>query len=547
MNNQQKTYRVDLGLCPYQEAWDLMRQVVDSKIEQKLPDIIFFLEHPPVYTLGKRGNRDNILVDESLLANRGAQLFHVERGGDVTWHGPGQLVVYPVLDLGRRNLLVGDLVRKLERAVVSALDHFQIEAEASPDRIGIWTNGKKIASIGMAVRRGITFHGVALNVCPDLSYFDMIVPCGLKGFSMTSMDACLGGASGLPEVREVLADRIARELGVELEKLEARSIKTVVPSNTSGVESYESGGAGPPPDSQQTTPSPEPPRKPDWLKKRLSSHENIGRVAGIIRDKNLHTVCREAHCPNQGECYAGGTATFMILGAQCTRNCRFCAVETGQPLPPDPDEPENIAQAVNELALDYAVITSVTRDDLPDGGSAHFAETIQRVRRRNPSTLIEVLIPDFGGDLESLKTVLQARPDVLNHNVETVARIYKAVRPQAIYERSLKTLSRVYDLTPDIVIKTGFMVGLGETDSEVLELLCDLKETRCNMITIGQYLQPSADHFPVQAYVEPAVFERYRILAMDLGFHAVASGPYVRSSYQAKEMFYAVKNSRRSS
>ncbi len=538
MNPRNKTYRVDLGLCPYQEAWDLMRQVVDSKIEQKLPDILFFLEHPPVYTLGKRGNRENILVDENLLAERGAEFFHVERGGDVTWHGPGQLVVYPVLDLGRRNLLVGDLVRRIERAVVSCLDHFGIASEASPDRIGIWTSGKKIASIGMAVRRGISFHGVALNVCPDLSYFDMIVPCGLKGFSMTSMDACLGGTTGVAEVKDVLADRLAAELGVEPADLEPREIKTVFPSASVNSVSDES--------APRETPAPSTMRKPDWLKRRLSSHENIGKVAGIIRAKNLHTVCREAHCPNQGECYAGGTATFMILGSRCTRDCRFCAVESGRPSPLDPDEPENIAQAIHELSLDYVVITSVTRDDLPDGGSGHFAETIRRARRRNPSTLIEVLIPDFGGDIESLKTVLQARPDVLNHNVETVPRLYRAVRPQAIYERSLKTLSRTHELTPDIVVKTGFMVGLGETDSEVLELLCDLQEAHCNMVTIGQYLQPSEDHYPVRAYVEPAVFEHYRILAADLGFQAVASGPYVRSSYQAKEMFQAVQNMRRS-
>jgi lipoic acid synthetase len=289
------------------------------------------------------------------------------------------------------------------------------------------------------------------------------------------------------------------------------------------------------------TQSPPSSRKPAWLKRRLPAGEAFNQVRELIEAGRLHTVCQEAKCPNIWECYSHRTATFLIMGGRCTRNCRFCSVSPGLPEPLDPDEPERVAEAVERMGLRYAVVTSVTRDDLPDGGAGHFAATLHEIRRRVPGVQIEVLIPDFQGDPAALDVVLRARPDVLNHNIETVPRLYPRVRPQADYRRSLELLRRAGEIAPGTPTKSGLMLGLGERPEEIRQTLLDLRAAGCRILTLGQYLQPSPEHLPVEAYVPPDDFENWRRDALEMGFSEVASAPFVRSSYHAKESFNALK------
>ena len=279
--------------------------------------------------------------------------------------------------------------------------------------------------------------------------------------------------------------------------------------------------------------------KPEWLRIRLGDPTNQNKVLELIEGLNLHTVCQEARCPNIFECWSDRTATFMLGGDICTRHCGFCAVGKGKPGDLDPEEPRHVAEAVGHLNLAHAVITSVNRDDLPDGGAAHWAETIRHVRALNPECKVEVLIPDFNGDEAALNTVLDAQPDVLNHNTETIARLYRRVRPDAVYEQSLTLLRRAAARRDrearGMLTKSGIMVGLGETFDEVVELMKDLRSVSCDIMTIGQYLQPHARRLPVERYVTPAEFAQWRDIGMELGFHHVESSPLTRSSYHARE------------
>jgi lipoyl synthase len=276
-------------------------------------------------------------------------------------------------------------------------------------------------------------------------------------------------------------------------------------------------------------------RKPGWIGRPLPSDRAFSRTRFLLEEGGLHTVCQEARCPNQGECFSRGTAVFLILGDSCTRRCRFCAVTQGTPERPDLGEPNRVAEAAARMSLDYIVVTSVTRDDLADGGAAVFAETIRCLRVRRPSARVEVLIPDFQGDEAALGTVLDARPDLLNHNLETVARLYGSVRPQAVYGRSLELLRRSAVLAPGIALKSGLMLGLGERPEEIESALRDLLAAGCQILTLGQYLQPKRECLPVARYVPPGEFDEWREIALDMGFMQVASGPLVRSSYHAEE------------
>ena len=277
--------------------------------------------------------------------------------------------------------------------------------------------------------------------------------------------------------------------------------------------------------------------KPAWLKKRLPVGSDYEAVKKLLDRQGLHSVCQEARCPNIWECYTRKTATFLIMGPACTRNCRFCAVGNGPRGLPDPDEAGRVADAVTTLGLRYVVITSVTRDDLADGGAAHFAKTIEAVRENDPDICIEVLIPDFQGDADALKTVLDASPAVLNHNLETVSRLYPRVRPDADYGRSLELLRRSRSLAPGIPAKSGLMLGLGEATEEVRGAMKDLRRAGCSMLTLGQYLQPSKEHLAVARFVPPEEFDAWRSEALDMGFSGVAAGPFVRSSYHAREHY----------
>jgi len=273
-------------------------------------------------------------------------------------------------------------------------------------------------------------------------------------------------------------------------------------------------------------------QRPHWLKVKVPLGENFSRLKGLMGDQHLHTVCEEARCPNMSECWNAGTATFMILGDICTRSCGFCAVKTGRPSGLDLDEPFRVAEAIRSMGIRHAVITSVNRDELPDGGASVFAETIRQAGAVNPSVRIEVLIPDFRGVEWALDIVIDARPDILNHNTETVPRLYHSVRPQAKYERSLELLERAK--RKGMATKSGLMLGLGETSAEVLEVMRDLSGVRCDILTLGQYLQPTKEHLPVDRYVHPDEFRMYREKGMEMGFRHVESGPLVRSSYHAE-------------
>ena len=278
--------------------------------------------------------------------------------------------------------------------------------------------------------------------------------------------------------------------------------------------------------------------KPVWLKRRAPDPEALQRIRSLLLRYGLNTVCQGALCPNQGECFGKGTATFLILGRTCTRNCTFCAIPSEErPPAPDPGEPERIARATAELGLKHVVITSVTRDDLPDGGAAHFAETVSALKKNGARVIVEVLIPDFQGSLQALETVVHSGPDIINHNLETVPRLYPEVRPQADYRRSLHLLQMVKEIDPGKISKSGLMLGLGEERQEVLQVMADLREVSCDLLTLGQYLQPSGKHHPVVRYIPPEEFEELQRRGEDLGFKGVFSAPLVRSSFHAAEIF----------
>ncbi|MBW1804257.1 MAG: lipoyl synthase [Deltaproteobacteria bacterium] len=282
-------------------------------------------------------------------------------------------------------------------------------------------------------------------------------------------------------------------------------------------------------------------RLPSWMRKQKQDSEQVLSLKRILREKNLHTVCQSAGCPNITECFQKPTATFMILGDVCTRQCKFCGVSEGKPTYVDPDEPRHIGETVHALGLKHVVITSVTRDDLSDGGAGQFAKTIHAIQQTHPEATIEALIPDFGGDKNSLKTVLDAPLHILNHNVETVPRLYKTIRPKADFSRSINILKNAKVLNPDIITKSGMMVGLGEMMNEMNDVFIALAEAQCDVLTIGQYLAPSVKHTPVQEYIHPDQFEQYERMAKEGGLRCVYAGPYVRSSYNAAEVMEAVK------
>ncbi len=307
------------------------------------------------------------------------------------------------------------------------------------------------------------------------------------------------------------------------------------PDRRAGTERADTGETGSPKNDK-------PLRKPDWLKIPIRRGNNLAYVEDLLKDSSLNTVCKEANCPNRMECYSNKTATFMILGSVCTRGCRFCNVTGGEPGCPDPEEPVKLAQAVKALGLKFAVVTSVTRDDLEDGGSSVFAEVIREVHALDPPVGIEVLIPDFQGRRQDLETVLDAGPEILNHNVETVPSLYSLVRPEAVYERSVELLARVKENHRGIYTKSGLMLGVGETEGEVLQVMRDLREADVDFLTMGQYLAPSKQHLPVKKYISPESFKRYEDKALEMGFRAAACAPFVRSSYNAAVMLEALKN-----
>jgi lipoyl synthase len=534
-----------LGRVPYREAWALQRAMHASSPD----DHLLLLEHPHVYTLGKRADMRHVLVPP---AEVGAELVRTDRGGDVTYHGPGQLVGYPIVSLpakrgGERYGMADTVayVRSVEQLLIDALADLGLpNVGRLREYPGVWVdpdgaNPRKIAAIGVRLTRGRSMHGFALNVSPDMRYWGYIVPCGIPDKQVTSL-ADEGIDVAMREVVDAVAARAALLWGKGAGADRQEVVWRHSPADLSAFSRGEGPGetvpvrlqarltqAGVTEGLQIAT------RKPAWLRSTFRTAPGYLRLKHTMRELGLVTVCEEAGCPNIFECWADGTATFMINGERCTRACGFCLVDTRHPEPLDASEPERVAEAVERMGLGFAVVTAVARDDLRDGGAGAFAETIRAIRRRSPGVQIEVLVPDCKGDEASLETIIDAWPDVFNHNVETVPRLQRAVRPSAGYARSLSVLAVAKEA--GLVTKSGLIVGMGESDDEVVATLADLRAVGVDIVTVGQYLRPTTHHLPVARWVEPATFDRYRDVGEAMGIPHVESSPLTRSSYHARQ------------
>ncbi len=510
-------------------------------------DYLLLMEHPHVFTLGVRGDEANILVDP---ASVGAQVAHTDRGGDVTYHGPGQLVGYPILTVpGKRGGGMADTVayvRSVEQLLVDVLEDLGLGGCGGlADYPGVWVephgpNPRKIAAVGVKLSRNRSMHGFGLNVNCDLKWFNRIVPCGIDDKPVTSL-ASEGIEATMSEVVDAVIRRAGQRWGAGGVDLAGVASERVLDQPVS-ITLKE--------------------RKPQWMRVGLHTGPDFRRVSSVLRKKELVTVCEEAGCPNIYECWNEGTATFMINGERCTRACGFCQVDTRQPEALDLGEPERLADAVQAMGLDYVVITAVARDDLADGGASGFAEAIAALRRRQTATgqaqapvvpngastapalpngasklRVEVLIPDCKGNPEALDVIFAARPDVLNHNLETVARLQRTVRPSASYARSLAVLARAK--AEGLITKSSLIVGLGETDEEVVQAMADLAAVGTDIVTLGQYLRPTVQHLPVARWVPPNTFARYRYEGRKLGITHVEASPLTRSSHHAQDAFAA--------
>ena len=527
-----------LGRVAYEDA-----SALQHGLKERGGDYLLLLEHPHVYTLGVRAKSEHLL--EGVFSS-GASVVRADRGGDVTYHGPGQLVGYPVLDVEMGSGAVPAHVARIEQLVIDVLSDLGLRGASRLEGYpGVWMGGRdgaprKICAIGVRVDRGRSMHGFALNVDPEMSMFANIVPCGIADKPVTSV-AAEGVTATMEEVADLVARRAAQVLTdparpVERQDASARQADRRAPGPaTAGgpVELRPLGRrlAASGVDLSSSVAIRE--RKPDYLRAPVRISREVVAMRSMMRELGLVTVCEEAGCPNLSECWAEGTATFMINGERCTRACGFCLVDTRHPLPLDPGEPEHVAAAVRRLRLAHAVVTAVARDDLADGGAGAFARTIEAIRRHSPGTAVEVLIPDCKGDEASLQTIFGARPEVLNHNLETVLRLPRAVRPSASYARSLSVLSRAKDT--GLVTKSGIILGMGEREDEVLGALADLRSVGVDIVTIGQYLRPSAGHLPVARWWRPDEFAALAAAGGEMGFAHVEASPLARSSYHARQ------------
>ena len=527
-----------LGRVPYRDAL----AVQQALFQYGIGDHLLLLEHPHVFTHGPRADLAvNVLVEP---ASVGAELVSVKRGGDVTYHGPGQLVGYPIVNVPNA-MGAADHVCAIQRVIVASLTELGVDDVGCLDEYpGVWVevsgpNPRKICAIGVRLAHGRTMHGFALNVSPNMRYMrDYIVPCGIPDKPVTSL-AEEGVETTLEAVAEVVARHAAGVWGAgQMERQDVAWKHR--PDDLSAFSRGEGPGAvvrrlaqvGIADGLEIAT------RKPDWLRPKVVHGPGVIALKKTVRNLGLVTVCEEAGCPNLSDCWADGTATFMVLGERCTRACGFCLVDTSKPLPPADDEPARVADAVATMGLAHAVLTMVARDDLPDGGMAHVARCVDAIRKRCPDTRIETLISDAKGDASSLELLFAVRPDVLNHNIETVARLQRAVRPSAGYARSLSVLSRAK--AAGLVTKSGLIVGMGETHEEIVGCLADLASVGVDIVTIGQYLRPTTHHLPVARWVEPAEFVEWKRIGESLGIGHVEASPLTRSSYHARQAADAV-------
>jgi lipoic acid synthetase len=520
-----------LGKVRYQDAQAVQHALFTAPAGH---DWLLLLEHQPVYTMGVHASLDHVLVPPETV---GAELVRTNRGGDVTYHGPGQVTGYPILTAPMGRGSTPAHVAAVEQLVIDALADLGLPgAGRLPGYPGVWVdpagaNPRKICAIGIRHSRGRTMHGFALNVDPDLAMFGHIIPCGIPDKAVTSL-AAEGIDVSMRETVDALAARATARWGgssaTERQDVAWRVAPAELSAFTRGLAGrLLAGGLDP----RGGRPLAE--RKPEWVRVKADLGPRYRELRRTVRALELVTVCEEAGCPNIFECWRDGTATFMINGDRCTRACGFCLVDTRRPQAPDKTEPGRVAAAVGRLGVQHAVVTAVARDDLVDGGASGFAATIASIREQCPGTAVEVLIPDCRGEPAALDVIFAARPDVLNHNLETVARLQRIVRPSASYARSLAVLARA--AAAGLRTKSGIIVGMGETDDEVLGALADLRGVGVSIVTIGQYLRPTEHHLPVQRWVTPAEFDHLRSAAKELGFDHVEASPLTRSSYHARQ------------
>ena len=489
----------DRGLENFSETLELQHRLVEQRRQNEIGDTVLIVEHQPVITLGARQGANKLLIERDKLAAKGIDIVEIRRGGGATAHNPGQIVFYPILNLQELRLDINEYIRTLEQIGIELLDQLGVKSERRKGFPGLWVNDNKIASIGVRVSRQITHHGMAINIQNDLSIFEAIVPCGLENVKMTSVFNETKKEVSMQQVKNNLSQLLMRHF-----KPEIRNTK------------YQR-------------------RLPDWLRRPMPTAGEYSKTSDIVNSLGLETICMSANCPNRGQCWARGTATVLILGNICTRGCKFCSVAKGKPKPADTTEPGRIAELAKKLNLHYLVITSVNRDDLPDGGAAHFRDCINEVRRQCPNVKFEILTPDFRDcQTEAIDILAEATPFIFAHNVETVPSLYKKARAGGDYKRSLNLLKIAKDKYGNVPTKSSIMLGLGETDEEVEQVLKDLRAVGCDRLTIGQYLKPSKDSLEVIKYITPEKFDWWKQRAIDLGFNWVISSPFARSSYFAE-------------
>ena len=534
-----------LGKLPYGEAYILQKGLHSATSQESSPfDYLLLLEHNNVVTIGRSGDINNLLVSKNILNENNIEFFETDRGGDITFHGDGQLIGYPIIRLDDPKKVV-PFVRKIENVIIDTLAELSIEAFSKTDDTGVWTKEGKIASIGIKVSKWTTLHGFSLNISENTKGFDFINPCGSSDEHVVSIQQYDETVS-FKEVTEIISRKFVEIFKYEkvdkqfsqftprqLKKKKEFHIDQLV--NNGVFNAYKNSV----PITLNSSVKSEPER-PEWMKVKANLGKDYLSLKSLIKEKRLNTVCEEASCPNIYECWSMGTATFMIMGDTCTRACGFCDVNTGKPCDLDMDEPYRVAESVKIMGLTHAVITSVNRDDLDDGGSAFFAKTIDEVRLKNNQTSIEVLIPDFKGSKEAIDNIINANPEVLNHNLETVPRLQREIRTAASYGRSLALLQYAKESHFLGKTKTGLIVGMGEEFEEVIAVLKDLSRINIDIVTIGQYLRPTQRHRLIDRYVSEEEFEQYKTIGQELGIPHIESGPLVRSSYHAKDSFASV-------
>ena len=534
-----------LGKLPYGEAYILQKGLHSATSQESSPfDYLLLLEHNNVVTIGRSGDINNLLVSKNILNENNIEFFETDRGGDITFHGDGQLIGYPIIRLDDPKKVV-PFVRKIENVIIDTLAELSIEAFSKTDDTGVWTKEGKIASIGIKVSKWTTLHGFSLNISENTKGFDFINPCGSSDEHVISIQQYDETVS-FKEVTEIISRKFVEIFKYEkvdkqfsqftprqLKKKKEFHIDQLV---NKGVFNASKNSV---PITLNSSVKSEPER-PEWMKVKANLGKDYLSLKSLIKEKRLNTVCEEASCPNIYECWSMGTATFMIMGDTCTRACGFCDVNTGKPCDLDMDEPYRVAESVKIMGLTHAVITSVNRDDLDDGGSAFFAKTIDEVRLKNNQTSIEVLIPDFKGSKEAIDNIINANPEVLNHNLETVPRLQREIRTAASYGRSLALLQYAKESHFLGKTKTGLIVGMGEEFEEVISVLKDLSRINIDIVTIGQYLRPTQRHRLIDRDVSEEEFEQYKTIGQELGIPHIESGPLVRSSYHAKDSFASV-------